>query len=34
MVNDQDRVELGLYCADICNALNRGMGGKKLRDLS
>ena len=34
MVNDQDYVELGLYCADICNALNRGMGGKKLNDLS
>ena len=34
MVNDQDYVEPGLCCADICNALDRGMGGKKLSALS
>jgi hypothetical protein len=34
MVNEQDYVELGLYCADICKALRRGMGDKKLDDLS
>ena len=34
MINDTDYVELGLACADICNALGRGMNGKKLDDLS
>ena len=34
MVNEQDYVELGLSCADICEALRRGMGEKKLDDLS
>ena len=34
MLNDLEYVELGLSCADICRALNRGMGGKKLDDLS
>ena len=34
MLNQQECVELGLFCADICKALERGMGGKKLSDLS
>ena len=34
MVNEQDYVELGLFCADICRALNRGMNGKKMDDFS
>ena len=34
MVNDLDYVELGLSCARICKALERGMNGKKLDDLS
>ena len=34
MVNDQDYVDLGLACADICRALDRGMNGKRLDDLS
>ena len=34
MANDQDYVDLGLSCADICKALERGMGDKKLGDLS
>jgi len=33
MINQQDYVEIGLHCADICNALARGMNGKKLDDL-
>ena len=33
MANEQDYVDLGLYCADICRALDRGMGGKTLGDL-
>ena len=34
MINEMDYVELGLTCADICNALGRGMNGKRLSDLS
>ena len=34
MNNEQDYVELGLSCADICKALERGMDGKSLNDLS
>ena len=34
MVNEQDYVELGLYCANICKALEQGMGKKKLDELS
>ena len=34
MVNEQDYVELGLNCADICKALDRGMNGKKVDELS
>jgi hypothetical protein len=34
MANEQDYVELGLNCADICEALEKGMGGKQLTDLS
>jgi len=34
MLNELDYVDLGLFCADICRALERGMGGKRLDDLS
>jgi len=34
MVNDTDYVELGLVCADVCTALNRGLNGKRLNELS
>ena len=34
MANEADYVELGLSCADICRALERGVNGKKLNDLS
>ena len=34
MINEMDYVELGLICADICNALGRGMNGRRLDDLS
>ena len=34
MVNEQDYIELGLSCADICRALERGMGEKGLNDLN
>ena len=34
MANEQDYVDLGLSCADICKALERGMDGKALNELS
>ena len=34
MANKEDYVDLGLYCADICTALDRGMDGKRLDELS
>ena len=34
MANKVEYVELGLACADVCRALDRGMNGKKLGDLS
>ena len=34
MLNELDYVDLGLFCADICKALEQGMGGKSLDDLS
>ena len=34
MVNEQGYVELGLFCAEICTALEQGMGKKKKKDLS
>ena len=33
MTNQVDYVELGLACADVCTALDRGLNGKKLSDL-
>jgi hypothetical protein len=34
MINYADYVELGLACADVCTALNRGLNGKRLNDLN
>ena len=34
MINERDYVDLGLFCADICRALARGMNGKKMDDLN
>ena len=34
MANKEDYVDLGLYCADICTALDRGMDGKRSDELS
>jgi len=34
MVNKRDYVELGLACADVCGALDRGVGEKRLDELS
>ena len=34
MINRVDYVELGLACADVCTALDRGLSGKRLNDLN
>jgi len=34
MTNQMDYVELGLACADVCNALKRGLNGKTPNDLN
>ena len=34
MVNDTDYMELGLACADVCKALDRGMRGRRVDELS
>ena len=34
MSNQGDYVELGLACADVCTALDRGLSGKRSSDLS
>ena len=34
MANRADYVDLGLACADVCTALDRGLNGKRLKDLN
>ena len=34
MINETDYVELGLACADVCRALDRGIIGRQVGDLS
>ena len=34
MTNRMDYVELGLACADVCTALDRGLDGKRLNELN
>ena len=34
LVNQMDYVELGLACAEVCTALSRGLGEKKLAELN
>ena len=34
MVNEEDYVELGIICADVCTALDRGSNGKQLNELN
>jgi hypothetical protein len=34
MVNDQEYVDLGLACADVCQALDRGLEGRRLEELT
>ena len=34
LANEQDCVDLGILCADACDALRRGTGGKRTDELS
>ena len=34
MTNQMDYVELGLACAEVCAALDRGLSGKRKSDLN
>jgi hypothetical protein len=34
MVDDQEYVDLGISCADVCKVLDRGLDGRRLDDLS
>jgi hypothetical protein len=34
MANKTDYVDLGLACADVCKALDRGMKGRRVDELS
>ena len=34
MINQADYVDLGLACAEVCTALSRGLGEKKLNELN
>ena len=34
MINETDYVDLGLDCADVCRALDRGMNGRRVGKLS
>ena len=33
MANEQDCVDLGILCADVCDAFRRGTGGKTVDEL-
>ena len=34
MKNERDYLELGMSCGDVCKALDRGLSGKRLDELS
>ena len=34
MANEEDYVQVGLSCADICQALDRGLKGRQLGELN
>ena len=34
MINQLDYFELGLACAEVCTALDRGLNGKRLNELN
>lgn len=34
MINEEDCVDLGLACANVCRALDRGMNGRRVDELN
>ena len=34
MANEQDYVDFGVNCADVCGVLDRGLNGRRLDELS
>ena len=34
MINEEDYVELGMVCSNVCTALHRGLNGKRVEDLN
>ena len=34
MANDQDYIDLGQACGEVCQALDRGVDGRRLDELS
>ena len=34
MINEADYIDPGLACADVCRALDRGMNGRRVDELS
>ena len=34
MANEQDYVDLGVNCADVCAVLDRGLNGRRLEELN
>ena len=34
MINEEDYVDLGLACAEVCKVLDRGMNGRRVDELS
>ena len=34
MANEQDYIDLGISCADVCKALERGLNGRRMEELS
>ena len=34
MINEEDYVDLGLACADVCKALDRGVNGRRVDELN
>ena len=34
MVNEREYVDIGLFCFDVCDALKRGLNGRRLDELN
>ena len=34
MANDREYIDVGLFCAEVCQVLDRGLKGKRLDELN